>query len=301
MSEDAWAALAGPFVDGHYGSLRGRVRTHVVDQHLRWHLPPPPARLVDVGGGAGHQSIPLARDGYEVTIVDPSDAMLERAAKRLTSEAPDVAGRVRLVHANAEEAPARLGEGCFAGVLCHGVIMYVEDPRPFVEALAVLAEAGGIVSLVAKSVHSLATRPALQGDWATALRAFGSDRQINGLGVDTRADSLEDLTRMMAEAGVERVAWYGVRLFTDGWTADRPVGDFEPDVLAVELEASRRDPYRSMSRLFHIVGVRVGGGSIAGDAIAGDAIAGDPVARDPVAREPVAREPVAGDGIDAGG
>ena len=63
---------------------------------------------------------------------------------------------------------------------------------------------------------------------------------------------------MLSDAGVERVAWYGVRLFTDGWTADRPPDDSEPDVLAVELEASRRDPYRSMSRMFHVVGVRRG-------------------------------------------
>jgi S-adenosylmethionine-dependent methyltransferase len=258
VAEDAWAHLAGPFVDGHYGSLRGRVRTYVLDRQLRWHLPRPPARLVDVGGGAGHQSLPLARDGYEITIVDPSEAMLERAAELLAGEDAEVAGRVRLVHADAEEAPAILGASCFAGVLCHGVIMYVDEPGPFVAALAELAEPGAIVSLVAKNAENLAARPALRGDWTTALQAFGSDRQINGLGVDTRADSLEDLTRMFADVGVERLAWYGVCLFTDGWTPDRPAVDCEPDVLAVELEASRRDPYRLMSRLFHVVGMRRG-------------------------------------------
>jgi S-adenosylmethionine-dependent methyltransferase len=256
MGADAWADLAGPFVDGHYGSLRGRVRTYVLDRQLRWHLPPPPARLADVGGGAGHQSLPLARDGYEITIVDPSDAMLAKAAEQLSSESPEVQRRVRLVKADAEEAPAVLGTGGFSGVLCHGVIMYVDEPRPFVNALVELGEPGAVISLVAKSKENIAVRPALQGDWATALQAFDSDRQTNGLGVDTRADSLEDLTRMLADAGVDRRAWYGVRLFTDGWTRDRPADDYEPDVLAVELEASRRDPYRSMSRLFHIVGVR---------------------------------------------
>jgi SAM-dependent methyltransferase len=254
--EDTWAELAAPFVDGHYGSLRGRVRTYVLDAHLRWHLPPPPARLVDVGGGAGNQSIPLARHGYEVTIADPSAAMLERAARNLAEESGEVASRVRLVQIDALGAPGRLGEGGFSGVLCHGVIMYIEEPRPFVEALAALAEPGGVVSLAAKSAHNLAVRPALAGDWATALRAFETDRQINGLGVDTRADTLEDLTQILSDAGVERVAWYGVRLFTDGWTTERPAEDREPDVLAVELEASRRDPYRSMSRMFHLVGVR---------------------------------------------
>ena len=85
-SKDEWDALGERFVDHHYASLRGRVRTHVIDEHLRAHLAPPPLHVVDVGGGAGHQSLPLARAGYEVTIVDPSPSMLERAARLLASE-----------------------------------------------------------------------------------------------------------------------------------------------------------------------------------------------------------------------
>jgi 2-polyprenyl-3-methyl-5-hydroxy-6-metoxy-1,4-benzoquinol methylase len=117
-----------------------------------------PVPLVDIGGGAGNQSLPLARDGYEVTIVDPSREMLKRAELRLAAEPGDAAGRVRLVRASAEEAAGALGGRRFAGVLCHGVIMYVEDPRPLVAALAGLAEPGGLVSLVAKNAKALATR-----------------------------------------------------------------------------------------------------------------------------------------------
>jgi S-adenosylmethionine-dependent methyltransferase len=255
-ADDAWAPLAERFVDRHYGTLRGRVRTHVIGRHLRDHLPGPPAALVDVGGGAGNQSIPLARDGYQVTIVDPSAAMLVRARARLESEPAEVAGRVRLVQASAAEAPGVLGGARFAGVLCHGVIMYVDDPRPFVAALADLAEPGAIISLVAKNAASMAARPALQGDWAGALAAFDGDRQVNGLGVDTRADTVDGLTAVLAQAGVERIAWYGVRLFTDGWTAAGLGADAEEQALEVELEASRRDPYRLMSRLFHVIGAR---------------------------------------------
>jgi hypothetical protein len=47
-----------------------------------------------------------------------------------------------------------------------------------------------------------------------------------------------------------------VRLFTDGWAPGRPATDPEDLVLAVELEATRRDPYRRLSRLFHLVGRR---------------------------------------------
>jgi S-adenosylmethionine-dependent methyltransferase len=253
--EDRWASLAARFVDGHYGSLRGRVRTHVINAHLRTHLPAPPLCVVDVGGGAGHQSIPLARAGYEVTVVDPSSAMLERAEQLLATEAPEVARRVSLVEAAGEEAPVKLGGERFDGVLCHGVIMYLDDPAPMVEALSLLANSAAIVSIVAKSAEVLAARPALDGDWAAALAAFDSERQINGLGVDTRGDKIQDLMATLVTCNIDPIEWYGVRLFTD-WTAD-PVGaDPEDLVLAVELEASRRDPYRQFSRLFHLVGRR---------------------------------------------
>ena len=256
MSEERWAPLVGRYVDGHYGSLRGRVRTHVIDRHLRWHLPAPPAAVVDVGGGAGHQALPLARDGYQVTIVDPSAAMLERAGQMLASEAAEVRHRVRLVQAAGENAAQALGGQRFAAVCCHGVLMYLDDPRPLLSALADLADDEGVVSIAAKNQRCLAVRPALAGDWLQALAAFDADRQINGLDVDTRADTVEALSDLLAGFGVEPVAWYGVRLFTDGWTSDRPAGNEDESVMAVELEASRRDPYRQLSRLFHLVGVR---------------------------------------------
>ena len=254
VSDDPWAELGERFVGGHYGSLRGRVRTHVIHQHLRTHLPPPPAAIVDVGGGAGHQSIPLALGGYDVTIVDPSPWMLERAAER--SAAAGVADRVRLVEATGEGAPAALHGARHAAVLCHGVLMYVEDPAPMLDALTTLAAPAGIVSIVAKNVEVMAVRPALAGEWAAALAAFASDRQVNGLGADTRGDDVESVSRALHDRGVDPVAWYGVRLFTDGWAPERPATDPEDLVLRVELEASRRDPYRRLSRLFHLVGRR---------------------------------------------
>ena len=76
------------------------------------------------------------------------------------------------------------------------------------------------------------------------------------MGVDTRGDRIEDLSARLAEHGIDPIGWYGVRLFTDGWSPDRPATDPEELVLQVELEASRRDPYRRLSRLFHLLGRR---------------------------------------------
>lgn len=263
---DAWAAHVEAFVDGHCRSTRGRVRTHVVDQHLRWHLPPPPGPIVDVGGGAGTQSLPLARRGYDVTIVDPSAAMLRRARAARDDQTDDVARRVTLLHADGVEAVGHLGTGRFAGVLCHGVVPYVDARAPLIAALSTLARPGGIVSILAKNAAALAMRPALEGRWADALSAFDADGEVNGLGLYTRADTVDGLAAELAHHDVERVAWYGVRLFVEAPGHDRrAAGDaadadadteVDADTFAAEVEASRRDPYRRLSRLLHVIGRR---------------------------------------------
>lgn len=254
---DAWEPLAARFVDGHYGSTRGKIRTEVVHRHLLTHLPQPPADLVDVGGGAAHQSLPLARCGYRVTLVDPSPAMLDRARRRRAAEPAEVAMRLELVEASAEDAPEVLGGRTFAGVLCHGVVMYVDDVERFIGALCRLGDpTGGVVSVVAKNARSLAARPAFAGDWAAARAAFDERWSRNGLGVETRADTVEELSEMLAAHGVDVTAWYGVRLFSEVTPFANETADPTHDMIEVELEASRRDPYRQLSRLFHLVGVR---------------------------------------------
>jgi ubiquinone/menaquinone biosynthesis C-methylase UbiE len=54
----------------------GRHRTEfaVTIRALAGHLPPPPARVLDCGGGPGRYAIELARRGYDVTLFDLSPA-----------------------------------------------------------------------------------------------------------------------------------------------------------------------------------------------------------------------------------
>ncbi len=57
---------------------------------LRRELPPPPAVVLDVGGGPGAYALWLAREGYEVHLVDPVPLHLEqaRAASRSQPDHP---------------------------------------------------------------------------------------------------------------------------------------------------------------------------------------------------------------------
>ncbi|HWD42142.1 MAG TPA: methyltransferase [Actinomycetota bacterium] len=259
VGDDTWARLADQFADEAYASVKGHVRTYVLRQQLLGHLPPPPAPVLDVGGGAGHQSFPLAQAGYDVTLLDPSQAMLDRARQRLQRLPAEAQRRVTLLRADGEHADEAVDGRRFAAVLCHGVLGYLEQPEPLVNQLCRCAAAGGIVSIMTANAKAMAVRPALERRWGDALASLDARTEIGVLGVPGRADTVEELSELLRGRGVEPLRWYGVWLFVD-WLefsgAELDPGDAKQvaATAAVELEASRRDPYRQLSRVFHLVG-----------------------------------------------
>ena len=261
MSDDTWAdrALADRFADEAYASVKGYVRTYVMHRQLLEHLPPPPVQVLDVGGGAGHQSFPLAEAGYDVTLLDSSPAMLDKARQRLDRLSAEARRRVKFLQADGENADEAVQGRRFAAVLCHGVLGYQERPEPLLDHLCRCASEGGLVSIMSGNARTMAVRPALERRWKDALAAFDARAgAVPGLGVQGRADAVEELSELLRDRGVEPVRWYGVWLFVDGLEfsgVELDPGDAEQVAATaeVELEASRRDPYRQLSRAFHLV------------------------------------------------
>lgn len=250
------------FAEGAYASAKGVVRTNVMHQQLLEHLAGPPGTVLDVGGGAGHQSFPLARLGYEVTLLDPSAAMLDKARERLDRLPAEVRQRVTLVQGDGEKAVEVVDGRLFDAVLCHGVLGYLSQPDDLVDQLCQCAVAGGLVSIMSGNANTAAVRPALEQRWADALAGFDAVEEIGVLGVPTRGDTVEHLSGLLSSHGVEPLQWYGVWLFTDwlefsGVEVDLSDSERVAAMVAVELEASKRDPYRQLSRPFHLVGRRL--------------------------------------------
>lgn len=94
----------------------------------------------------------------------------------------------------------------------------------------------------------------MRRQWLAAVQAFEARTYVNELGVEVRADRLEDIRRYLTKRGLTIEAWYGVRVFTDLASPDEPATegeDFEHLIRAEQLAGSRdptgNSPHRSTS------------------------------------------------------
>ncbi|MEU5592283.1 methyltransferase domain-containing protein [Streptomyces sp. NPDC020298] len=213
-------------------------------------------RVLDVGMGQGTQALRLARAGHQVTGVEQDPTMISAAREALSGEPEGIRERMRIVQGDGRDTGVHFLPGSFDVVLCHGVLMYVEEPDALLAGLARMLAPGGLLSLLVRNGDALAMRPGLSGDWAGALAAFDTTSYRNRLGLDVRADRLATLTSTLAGIGAPLHAWYGVRVFTDT-AVDGAEIPAEPDtLLAAEERAGRTDPYRGVAALLHLCGVR---------------------------------------------
>jgi S-adenosylmethionine-dependent methyltransferase len=233
--------------DAHYDTTRGRIRLGLLMDRITRSFPPPPARILDAGGGSGVVAVPLASLGYAVTQLDPSDGMLRVAARRIQDAGIDV----RAVAGSIDDLTAS-APGPYDAICCHAVLMYLDDPEAALRTLRSHATADAVLSLLEKNRDGLALRPGLRGDYEEAIRVLESPFAAGNLGIPSRARSVDEWKELLAATGWTPGSWAGIRLFSDLAPDDLSPERFE-QLERLEREAGRRDPYRSVARLIHIV------------------------------------------------
>ena len=230
-------------VDRLHITAVGRLERVRTQELLLRHLPPAPARILDVGGGPGVYSAWLASLGYDVTLVDPVARHLEQArehgifaveygdARALTS--PDASTDV---------------------VLLMGPLYHLLDPAERARALAEagrVARPGGLIAGAFISRHApiidVAAKLRINDDEVFErlhrLRREGHNDAHHGF-TAAYFHTLEEIRADFAAAGLDDPAVYGIEgpllgLLSSGLAEDRP------DVFEAALRAARlveRDP-----------------------------------------------------------
>ena len=104
---------------------------------LRRLLPPPPARVLDVGAGTGFLSLLLARDGYRVTALDLAPGMLAQLRAKAQHRGVDI----ETVEGNAAEPP----RDRYDAVVERHLVWTLPDPTEALEAWRRVAPTGTLV------------------------------------------------------------------------------------------------------------------------------------------------------------
>jgi ubiquinone/menaquinone biosynthesis C-methylase UbiE len=201
-------------------SDRNPVEFAVTLRALAEHLPPPPARILDVGGGPGRYAIALAQQGYRVTLFELSAASLDLARQKAAEHGVQLES---YVHGTATDLGAFTGER-FDVVLAMGpfyhLLTLAEREQALAEARRVLIPGGLLFATflcrftpLRFAAHNVPTGvypgPGTDEFLATGVMVLSGDPEVEGGWVDAYCERPEAIRPFLERGGFEALDLVG--------------------------------------------------------------------------------------------
>ncbi|MEY9840559.1 class I SAM-dependent methyltransferase [Streptacidiphilus sp. EB103A] len=229
-------------------SADGRLELLRTRELLHLHLPDAPASVLDVGGGPGTHAAWLAREGYQVHLVDPVQRHLDQAQS--VADCTVELGDARALTA---------ADATFDAVLILGPLYHLLDPE---QRIASLTEArrvvrpGGMVAAAAINRYASLAEHTSTGMLANerlrasvesilATQQYDGHRGFTAAHFHTASQLADEMAaadlRPRAVYGVEGPMWGLVKAVEqrDG----EPLPDDDPVMLSALTAARLADPY----------------------------------------------------------
>jgi S-adenosylmethionine-dependent methyltransferase len=209
-------------------------------------------RVLDVGGGDGRDSLPLAEAGHQVTVLDQSRSWLDEAERRATSAGV----KVRTVQGDISSPPA-LGQ--FDLVLCHFVLQYLPAGTGDLATLAGHVRPGGALSVICPNPAAMVLRELVTGGPAAALAELQAEAKHAVLfDHDVRKVELDELEGELGAVGLSVVRRYGARIANDLLTDDdaKQDPDHFRELLRLELALCDREPFVRIGGMYQVISTR---------------------------------------------
>ncbi|QUN07491.1 methyltransferase domain-containing protein [Shewanella yunxiaonensis] len=252
MQDKNFDKLAQKFAHNIYGTTKGDIRMAVLWRDLQEQLPllgQKPLRILDAGGGFGYFSLKLAQLGHQVVLCDISEAMLQQAQQLIDAEPSAV--DISLVHAPIQELKAEeLGQ--FDLILCHAVAEWLADAKDTLQQLLTLLQPSGLFSLMFYNKEAMRFHALTAGNFDYVRNGLKSKKK-NRLSPEHPLE-IPTVRKWFDEWSLTLRCASGVRVIHDYMNKRMPDNYDERQLIDIELEYSRREPYLSLGRYIHFIG-----------------------------------------------
>ncbi len=223
--------------------------------NLAKHLGQNQMRILDAGGGNGIDSVPIAKLGNFVDIVDYSQEMLADVQCRAAQE--NIQNQITTHLSDVKNIATLFSDSSFDLILCHNVLQYIDDVPALFKSLSKLLRPGGIISIVSINRYSTPYHAAfLDNNLAEALAQLDTRttkaKIFDAVMTNYSADEIKEL---LENIGIVPVGDYGIRCICDYWGDNELKLDpviFE-QIERLEFALTDLHPYKLLARYFQVV------------------------------------------------
>ncbi|WP_394248635.1 tRNA uridine 5-oxyacetic acid(34) methyltransferase CmoM [Vibrio profundi] len=254
MTEDRnFDDIAHKFAKNIYGSDKGEIRQIIVWEDLEQALSEissktEPLTILDAGGGLAQMSQKIASLGHKVALCDLSSEMLSLAEQDIAKNG--LLEQYRLIHSPVQNIEQHLTEKVDM-VMFHAVMEWLANPKEALDILLEQVKPGGVASIMFYNHHGLVLKNVICGNIPHVLNGMPHRKRFKLQ--PQKGLKPEDVYQWIESAGFDIYGKSGIRSFSDYIGNMEYMGDYEfEDVLALEKQLCRQEPYLSLGRYIHV-------------------------------------------------
>lgn len=207
-----------------------------------------PLNILDAGGGLAQMSQKLAESGHHVTLCDLSIEMLQLAQAEI--ERKGLQTQYNFVHSPVQEIDKHI-KSQVDFLMFHAVMEWLAEPEDALKHLLRQVRPGGVASVMFYNHHGLVFKNVICGNIPHVLEGMPFRKRFK---LQPQKGLLpEDVYQWIETSGFEIEGKSGIRCFHDYIGNRKNMGEYTyDDVLALEQQLCRQEPYLSMGRYIHV-------------------------------------------------
>jgi len=204
--------LAEGYDETIHSELSAQIRNQIIFSTLDAFINRRPSKILDAGGGTGFYSIPLALKGHEITVLDISEKMLQKA--RENARTHGVSEKVKTIQGSMDSL--EFPDSYFGVILCHLAFGYAKPSQTLSEFYRVLKD-GGFLSLTVANRYFYSIKESLKGDLLKAEEILETDHFFEAPHGIPKIETFtkSEIVNLCSDANFEVLRVKGIKVVTD--------------------------------------------------------------------------------------